>query len=350
MSGMKPDGSLRCWPGYLVPSVALVAVFALAANLIAGRSGFRLDLSPAYAPYCLAVYAGTMLFWSVFFLAFRVVGEDLRLKRREGLNLSLPALTRRVLAPYALGRTALEVLAAIVLFHAATVIHTNLQQRVPAINLAIHDAVFAWMDRGLGLGNDPVAALAGSRLFSASVVARFFDLLYVSWYFVKLPLVAYFLLAADRQMSHAFLFAFLLMWVAHIAIVLTLPSLGPVFVTPEVFAGLNMPAAHSIQATVWTGYRHFLANPMQYRVHMYEGMSAFPSLHVGLVALYALFLSGTRARVRWAAWIYVLLMLIGSCVTGWHYLVDGIAGLGMAAVVSVFSRWLFKGSSERQGA
>lgn len=334
--------SWRRWPWYMFPSALLTLLFALLAFVIARIAGFDLDLSPAYAPYCLAVYAGTMLFWSVVYLSVLIVREDLRLKREERASLSLPKVTRRVLAQFAMRRTLLEVFVAVALFHAVTVIHTNLQQRVPAVNPEVYDTVFAWLDRGLGLGSDPVTAMAQSSFLAHPLVARFLDLVYVSWYFVKLPLVAYFLLAACRRRAQAFLFAFLLMWIAHISMVLAWPSLGPVFVTPELFAELNLPAAHAIQETVWTGYSEYLAQPEQYRVFMYEGMSAFPSLHVGLVALYALFLSGSRRWVVWCAWIYVLLVLTGSCVTGWHYLVDGIAGIGMAAVAWFLARLLFK--------
>lgn len=340
----------RRWPWYMLPSLLLTLFFALLAFLIARNAGFRLDLSPAYAPYCLAVYAGTMLFWSVLYLAFLIACEDLRVKREEHVSLSLPEVTRRVLAHFAMGRMLLEVFIAVALFHAVTVIHTNLQQRIPEVNSQVYDTTFAWLDSALCLGADPVAVLAQTRLLAEPLVARFFDLVYVSWYFVKLPLVAYFLLTSCRRRAQAFLFAFLQMWIAHIAMVLAWPSLGPVFVTPDLFAELNLPAAHAIQETVWAGYSESLAHPEQYRVFMYEGMSAFPSLHVGLVGLYALFLSGSRRWVVWFAWVYVLLILAGSCVTGWHYLVDGIAGIGMAAVAWFVARLLFKPYARTQTA
>ncbi|MCK6473450.1 MAG: phosphatase PAP2 family protein, partial [Planctomycetes bacterium] len=258
--------SWRRWPWYMLPSLLLALSFALLAILISHIAGFGLELSPAYAPYCLAVYAGTMLFWSVVYLAFLIAREDLRLKRTEQMSLSLPVVTRRVLAKFPVKRILPEVLVSVVLFHAVTVIHTNLQQRVPAVNTQVYDSTFSWLDRAFCLGADPVAALAQTRLIAEPFVARFFDLVYVSWYFVKLPVVAYFLLAACRRRAQAFLFAFLLMWIAHIAMVLAWPSLGPVFVTPDLFAELNQPAAHAIQETVWSGYSEYLAHPEQYRV------------------------------------------------------------------------------------
>lgn len=325
----------------MLPSAVLAFLFALGAFGIACCAGFRLELSPAFAPSCLAVYAGTIIFWSLMYLAFLVVREDLRLKREERSNRSLPEVTRIATAKFSIGRMVLELSVAIVLIHAVTVIHTNLQQRVPAVNPRVYDGAFARLDRGLGMGMDPVAGLARSSLLAVPTVARFFDLLYVSWYFVKLPLVTYFLLASNRRNAQAFLFAFLLMWISHILVVLVWPSLGPVFVNPEIFESLNMPVARKIQETVWRGYNEYLASPEEYRVFMYEGMSAFPSLHVGLVALYALFLAKSRTWVVWCAWVYVLLMLLGSCVTGWHYLADGVAGIGLAAGAWILAQRLF---------
>ena len=56
------------------------------------------------------------------------------------------------------------------------------------------------------------------------------------------------------------------------------------------------------------------------------GISAMPSLHVGLAVLIAL-VAGQRSR--WLAaflWIYAVLIQVGSVVLGWHYAIDGYAG------------------------
>jgi membrane-associated phospholipid phosphatase len=67
----------------------------------------------------------------------------------------------------------------------------------------------------------------------------------------------------------------------------------------------------------------------------FAGISAMPSLHVGLAVLFAL-VAGQRSR--WLAgflWCYAGLIQVGSIVLGWHYAVDGYAGALIACAVWV---------------
>lgn len=64
-----------------------------------------------------------------------------------------------------------------------------------------------------------------------------------------------------------------------------------------------------------------------------SGISAFPSVHVALVAFNAFFL--TKLSRRWAvpAFLYVSLIGISSVYLGWHYAIDGYAGFACAWLV-----------------
>ncbi len=60
------------------------------------------------------------------------------------------------------------------------------------------------------------------------------------------------------------------------------------------------------------------------------GIAAFPSLHVGSQLYAALWV---RRLAPWLGFILLLtvgILFVGSIVTGWHYLVDSLAGLLMA--------------------
>jgi membrane-associated phospholipid phosphatase len=56
------------------------------------------------------------------------------------------------------------------------------------------------------------------------------------------------------------------------------------------------------------------------------GIAAFPSLHVAVPALFVC------AFPRWRfVWIpFTAVTLIGSILLGWHYLIDGYAGVALA--------------------
>ena len=67
-----------------------------------------------------------------------------------------------------------------------------------------------------------------------------------------------------------------------------------------------------------------------------NGISAMPSLHVGIAFLAALF-AQTRANRLWlrvALWVNVLITYIGSIHIGWHYASDGLF-----SVVGMFLIW-----------
>ena len=66
-------------------------------------------------------------------------------------------------------------------------------------------------------------------------------------------------------------------------------------------------------------------------------MAAFPSLHVAFQTLVFLWM---RRVWRWGEivfGVFAVAILIGSLVTGWHYLIDGIAGIALAWLCYFFS-------------
>ena len=76
------------------------------------------------------------------------------------------------------------------------------------------------------------------------------------------------------------------------------------------------------------------------------GISAFPSVHVGLVAMNAFFLA-ERSRI-WGSigFAYVVLVAISSVYLAWHYAIDGYVSLLVVALGHVMMR-RFLGSANR---
>jgi membrane-associated phospholipid phosphatase len=69
------------------------------------------------------------------------------------------------------------------------------------------------------------------------------------------------------------------------------------------------------------------------------GISAFPSLHVAGAAWVAIFASSQFRKLSIIAWAYFGLILIGSVYLGWHYALDGLAGLAIAAAAWRLAAW-----------
>ena len=73
------------------------------------------------------------------------------------------------------------------------------------------------------------------------------------------------------------------------------------------------------------------------------GISAFPSMHNASSLLFALAAWQLSRKVGIAFAVYCAIILVGSVHLGWHYAVDGYAGLALAAlcwwVAGPIARW-----------
>jgi hypothetical protein len=90
-----------------------------------------------------------------------------------------------------------------------------------------------------------------------------------------------------------------------------------------------------VQHTLWENYASGSNMP-------FVGISAMPSVHVAVAVLFAI--TGWQTA-RWLGWLltgYAAVILVGSVHLGWHYAVDGYAGmagaLGIWTVVGIFLR------------
>lgn len=71
-----------------------------------------------------------------------------------------------------------------------------------------------------------------------------------------------------------------------------------------------------------------------------SGISAFPSVHVGLAMLNALFVREYSRRLGAVAFVYVAFVAVSSVYLAWHYAIDGYAAAAVAIVVYAVARKL----------
>jgi membrane-associated phospholipid phosphatase len=81
-----------------------------------------------------------------------------------------------------------------------------------------------------------------------------------------------------------------------------------------------------------------------------SGISAFPSVHVGLAMLNALFLAERSRRLGIIAFGYVALIIASSVYLGWHYAIDGYAAVAIVLAIHVALRKAFANVGETQPA
>ena len=74
------------------------------------------------------------------------------------------------------------------------------------------------------------------------------------------------------------------------------------------------------------------------------GISAMPSMHNASAVLFALAFAHVSKKLGWFFAVYAVMILLGSVHLGWHYAIDGYAGILIAAfswwVAGVASRWI----------
>jgi len=229
---------------------------------------------------------------------------------------------------------------AILLLRAAAVllpvlsVHFLLKSFIWLVNPRTWDA-FLWdADRFVHLGLSPSILLTGA--FTSGAFLRFLDVVYSNFYFLLIVVsVPVLLVLPDLNRRMGFLAAYTFMWIAGSLIYLAFPSWGPVFVVSDVFAESlrHMPATVRVQQVLFGEISSLVNDPLALRYVRFGCVAAFPSLHLAVVTVFTA--ASRRLSRRWflANVVIVFLMLIGSVVTGYHYLVDGWAGivLGLGA-------------------
>lgn len=217
------------------------------------------------------------------------------------------------------------------------------------------DGPMAELDRFLHFGSDPWRL--AHKAVAPAVAVRLVPLYVQAWFVpaAALPLILA-LIDSDAGRIRRFVALFLFCWlVLGTAVAVGLSSAGPVFYDRlyggDRFAdltaalrtsGLNDTIVGSIQAFLWEGYSTA-------RLRFGSGISAFPSVHLAIATVTALY---AAERSRWlvpagAGFVGIILFL--SVYTGYHYAIDGY--FSVLAVLALW--WMLKrrraGKSARSG-
>ena len=211
-----------------------------------------------------------------------------------------------------------------------------LKGAIAVLNPFQWDQVFSDWDRTLHFGSLPHEWFG--PLLSSPVALAGLNLLYNVWFVAMIGglMIAG---AGGRGVHMQFLISFVLTWViAGFFMATAFSSAGPAFFELAGFGTDYVPLmttlyaaadeialpALSTQELLWEGFAGTRDGS--------TGISAFPSIHVATATLIALY-AGHAGRVVGAlAWIFWASILLGSVLLGWHYAVDGYAGLVLAWV------------------
>jgi len=207
-----------------------------------------------------------------------------------------------------------------------------LKVSVPLLNEHLWDPQLWTLDRLLHAGLSP--SIFVTQLFKGSFFVPLIDRWYGTWVTTIFYTMAFFSAAPEPLFRRRFMASCVFLWTLGSWIYFALPALGPVYTVPDVWADLRgqMPRAQSAQLALWENYQKLIAGRtgILKRFNPTLGVAAMPSLHVGGHWLFALW-AHRRARPLFVVFLVAtLLTFTGSLLTGWHYAVDGYAGILLA--------------------
>lgn len=211
---------------------------------------------------------------------------------------------------------------------------------VPLLGRGLYDQQLWDLDARLGFGYSP--NLLFLALFSNRLLLRAIDWTYANIFLACLFSASmYFISTPNRRVRIAFMSSNVTLWLTGAWLYVLVPSVGPAYRFPQIWQPLGdgLGRTQFLQRLLMTNYQ-ILVQGRPAPVNIGLGVAAFPSLHVAFVALLFLWLR-QRDLGRRIFGSCTVLIFIGSIVTGWHYLVDSLAGLVLAGICfAIFRRKL----------
>ena len=317
----------------MVVAGPIVAVVSMVAALIAtGAAGIPLR-DPDHV-------AGRRLVLLLALVALLVALDVVvRASRRAPGLVPSRALVARVRRERWTWRRGAIVATALVSFYASYFAYRNLKSVVPLLRPnELFDRQLADWDRVLFGGNDPAAllhTLLGTG-FANHALSGAYLLLFI---FIPVTLAAALVFSPNLQAGLFYASAQSLNWLLGAASYFLLPSLGPIYTDPGVFANLPVTDASKLQVLLLDQRIAFLHDPS---VATAQSIAAFASLHVSIFFTGALaaHILGLGRRWQIAAWALVALTTTSTIYLGWHYVVDDIGGALLAVMAIALARAL----------
>jgi len=307
--------TMRRWPYTFL--VTLSAAIGIIAVVLSQRLGVPLRdpegfLGPAYVR--LPVLA-------LLFFALGIVPQGIR---RDGFRNTVPSI-KQILREEWNGVRVLNIMTGLVGFYICYVSYRNIKSYLPLIRedvLFDHDML--QLDHFLMFGHNPAPIL--HQVLGTGVTAEVLATSYVS-YLPLIPITLGLVLTWSRNGSLGawYATALSLNWVLGAASYYILPTLGPAFFQPSMFAQLPDSSVSQLQRALFRGGVTFKEDPTGSSIY---GIAGFASLHVSVVVTAGIFFArtGQRLAIRIAGYVFLVTTITATIYFGWHYIADDFAG------------------------
>lgn len=206
---------------------------------------------------------------------------------------------------------------------------------VPLYHARLFDAELWELDRMLFFGVAPTTFLLD--VFGVPSFLRVIDWAYANIFFVSASIAfAWALSHPDRRIRIAFANGNALLWICGGWLYLLVPSLGPALRFPEVWFAHSeaLRLTQGLQAILMRNYQNVIrawnGAAVTEPIRIVFGIGAFPSLHVAFQMYVFLWMRRVWRTGQVLFGVFAFTIFLGSMITGWHYLIDSLFGLGMA--------------------
>jgi CDP-diacylglycerol--glycerol-3-phosphate 3-phosphatidyltransferase len=302
------------WHG---PAIGIAAAMALATAIVAMSDGLSVKDTDKMLSARSAGLIGAVAFFFVLDLLPRAIKRGGRFDQaliatfRERWN-------RRRLAAVLLG---------LLSFYVTYLSYRNLKGFLPFLTDQDYDPDLLSLDRTFFFGHDPGPLL--HEWLGTGIAAQVLSTVYLFFLaFVPISLGAALIASANPIPGLWYVTALGINWTLGIVSYLIIPSLGPIFVAPDLYSTLPETGTSALQQALIYERHDALAGGGA------QSIAAFASLHVSVVftaALIATLLKVNRV-VRYGLWGFLGLTMIATLYFGWHYVVDDLAGLLIGAI------------------
>lgn len=212
---------------------------------------------------------------------------------------------------------------------------------MPAVHPGLFDQQLWELDRLLFFGVAPTILVLDT--FSHPAFLKSIDWAYSVIFFASTWVAsAFFLSEARSRIRSAFVNGNAALWLIGAWLYMAVPSVGPAYAFHDVWLAHHesLPRSQYLQALLMRNYQNILramrGEPYG-EINIMFGIAAFPSLHVAFQTYVFLWMRRLWTSGEVLFGIFAAAIFLGSMITGWHYFIDAVAGLGLAW----FCWWIF---------
>jgi membrane-associated phospholipid phosphatase len=223
-------------------------------------------------------------------------------------------------------------------FYATYVSYRSIKHFLPLLRSDLVDDELLELDRDMTFGVAPSEVL--HDVLGTGVSAHVLSWVYLAFLmFVPLSLALALVTRGRSGDASWYITALCLNWSLGAASYYVLPSRGPIYAQPELFADLPETGTSALQQSLLLSRWLVLEDP--YGTERIQSIAAFASLHVSIIFTAALIAQFTirSIAVRAVLWVFFALTVLATIYFGWHYLVDDIAGLAIGGGSVLLAAW-----------